>query len=87
MESPTKQYKSIEASVFAIDAHYGEGKDVKYWRSKMRRREEKQLTEKMYLKNKQRHISMHEYMSNKKKNSKTKTSKKNVVSNRNKRRR
>ena len=36
MESPTKQYKSIEASVFAIDAHYGEGKDVKYWRSKMR---------------------------------------------------
>ena len=37
MESPTKQYKSIEASVFAIDAHYGEGKDVKYWRSKMRR--------------------------------------------------
>ena len=50
-------------------------------------REEKQLTEKMYVKNKQRHISMHEYMSNKKKNSKTKTSKKNVVSNRNKRRR
>ena len=50
-------------------------------------REEKQLTEKMYVKNKQRHISMHEYMSNKKKNSKTKTSKKNVVSNRKKRRR
>ena len=47
-----KKYQpSIESSILSNNANYGDGKDVKFWRSKLRRINAKYLQELSALKN------------------------------------